>query len=532
MTNQNSNKMNDYPSQIYPFGFNDSEKELDKLPQIYLYDLEFNRKALDPHVSIIIGRRGSGKTALAHFFNFKNGNSYDIYVDIDEPTTFTNILEQLSKDILSNNQINVVENIAKMWELSFWTSLMGEVVNDKRFENVEAINDYLHHVGIKNDRGSQIVRVIFQTLAGLVSESAGKVVELIFKVHEILNSKEFIAAKDALFKLMDNGYKAVIVIDTLELYQIRKYEMQQALGAMLHTVTKFSFGAVHKNLHIKCFLPGEIMPFLLDTAVQNIGKTFQAPVHLNWRPKELLRLSSKRLYSYLEEKCKEFDPNCLKNIKIETWGDYSEVKAKVWNKFFPEKIINKAGVEEDTFQYIMRHSQLRPRQIIWICNSIANEAYADKKFPYIEPKHIVNGINKIEETLALEVINSFSKIYPNARNILACFRGVSNYLERSSTLDKLAARTKNAWNYEDLEYDRYLFQQMVCEMGIVGSIHQKTGKYLEAEFEYILPDRLVMNYDEEIVIHPMFYNYFRVKAMNDQFVYPVGPGFLENRYSF
>nr|RNJ67081.1 MAG: hypothetical protein EDM05_22385 [Leptolyngbya sp. IPPAS B-1204] len=55
-----------------PFGEADCESEVKLLKQEYseyfFYHTRFNSSALDPSVFLIVGRRGSGKTALAHFF--------------------------------------------------------------------------------------------------------------------------------------------------------------------------------------------------------------------------------------------------------------------------------------------------------------------------------------------------------------------------------------------------------------------------------------------------------------------------------
>jgi hypothetical protein len=127
----------------------------------------------------------------------------------------------------------------------------------------------------------------------------------------------------------------------------------------------------------------------------------------------------------------------------------------------------------------------------------------------------------------MEVLNAYQSVYPRARSILASLKGQANYIPQASFLDKLASRTRNAWDKLKMPYDRFLFNQMLCELGIVGTILQKTGKYIESEFEYILPDRLILNYDEECVIHPMFYKFFRIRAIGDMVVYPVGPDALD-----
>ena len=61
-----------------PFGEADCESEVKLLKQDYsryfFYHTRFNSRALDPNVFLIVGRRGSGKTALGQFFFVSKGN--------------------------------------------------------------------------------------------------------------------------------------------------------------------------------------------------------------------------------------------------------------------------------------------------------------------------------------------------------------------------------------------------------------------------------------------------------------------------
>ena len=511
---------------ISPFGFNDADKEEKILPQLYLRETGFNRQALDPLVSVIIGRRGSGKTALAQFLKFEKEDRYDVYVDVDEPDTYGQILLELSKRVDHNAALNVVDDVSKMWELAFWTSLMSEVLEINGIESSDdkkKVLKYLTAVNVRAGRGTQVIRTVFKVLAEFAAERAGAVVDLIFRVNDILKSVEFEEAKGAIYRYLEGGRKAVIVIDTLEQYDVRRTEMQQALGAMLHAVTQFALGKVHHNIQVKCFLPGEIVPYMLESTIQNIGKTFEFPVYLLWRPKDLLRLVCSRYYYFI----KRDYPDIARSIPKVNWDSYADVRTKIWDRFFPEKISNRHGKQEDSFQYIIRHTQLRPRQIIWLCNSIAQVAYDRKVFPRFESQDVVRGVHGVEEFIASEILNSYSKVYPAMRQILNCFRGESNVLDRAAYLDKLAPRTRKAWP-ESMPYDRGTLWQMVSEIGFLGSVVEKTDRFYEAQFEYTTRDRLILNEDEECAIHPIFYKLFGIKAVKERPVYPVGPDRLED----
>ena len=72
-----------------PFGEADCESEIRKLgddyQKYYFYHTRFNRDALEDNVFLIVGRRGSGKTALSRYFSFQTALPNARVIDVDEP---------------------------------------------------------------------------------------------------------------------------------------------------------------------------------------------------------------------------------------------------------------------------------------------------------------------------------------------------------------------------------------------------------------------------------------------------------------
>ena len=505
---------------LLPFGFNDSAKERETLPELYFHATNFNARARDPTVSIIIGRRGAGKTALAQYLKFNDEDPYALYVDIDEPHVFSRVLESLVSGAAGPERLNVVDDVAKVWELALWTALISQLLQKEEqvsSDDRHALRSYLRSINVDVDKTS-VVRSVLAGLVGMFHEKAGALIDLVFRVHQQLSCVEFLQAQSAVCRYLDRGPRAVIVIDTLEQYEIRRREMQHALGAMLQAVTQFALGGMHRNLHIKCLLPAEIVPYLLESAVQNPGKTFELPLHLRWRPKDLLRLACWRYYFYLSH----LYPKDAEAVGHIDWENADEVRKHVWDRFFPPTITNRNGLVEDSFQYIVRHTQLQPRQVIWICNGIAESAKSSGTFPYFKSADVVRGVHSREDSIANEVLNSYRTVYPGSKHILSCFRSEPNLIGRASRLDKLLPRSKSAWP-EEMPYDRALFWQMVAELGFMGSVTEQTDRYYETEFEYAMADRLVLNFDDVCAIHPVFYKLFSIKADKQKIVYPVGP---------
>ncbi len=185
------------------------------------------------------------------------------------------------------------------------------------------------------------------------------------------------------------------------------------------------------------------------------------------------------------------------------WSIFSEVLEKMWIPYFGEEITNGLGLREKTFPYVIRHTQMRPRQIIKLLNKMAKRSRDNLNFPEFCEEAIVDSIKKNEKSLATEVINSYSKAYVNVGKIVDALSGVP-IVFKGSLLDKRAPTTASEWPSGN--YSPSNFKQLVSELGIVGKVRSwnKTKNVIEADFEYALEDRLPLLSDDDCVIHPMF----------------------------
>jgi hypothetical protein len=168
---------------------------------------------------------------------------------------------------------------------------------------------------------------------------------------------------------------------------------------------------------------------------------------------------------------------------------------------------------------VLRPTQLRPRQLIVLCNEIARRAITDGAFPRMTERHIREGVSRGERVLAREVLNSYSAVYPNIGPIVEALNGVP-VLFRGNELDRRAPQTASAWSA--MEYSALRFSQLVAELGIVGRVRSRNldAGYVDADFEYSLQDRLPLTSDTECVIHPMFFAKLNALIERPVRVYP------------
>ena len=91
---------------------------------------------------------------------------------------------------------------------------------------------------------------------------------------------------------------------------------------------------------------------------------------------------------------------------------------------------------------------------------------------------------------------------------------------RGNELDKVAPLTASAWPEKD--YSPLRFRQRVCELGIVGRERRldEQARIIEADFEYYMSDRLVVQPKDWCVIHPMFHEKLRTVVKDWWLIYP------------
>src|SRR5438067_9140959 len=95
----------------HPFGEESCEAELNTLQHsysdYYFTHTFFTEKALHPDTYLFVGRKGSGKTSLAHYFTFQKAlHDYEC-IDVDEPTVYHEVLRKITKSLSQDSTIPI-----------------------------------------------------------------------------------------------------------------------------------------------------------------------------------------------------------------------------------------------------------------------------------------------------------------------------------------------------------------------------------------------------------------------------------------
>lgn len=486
-----------------PFGLADCETERtrygERYEEIFFDEAPFNQPAIEPQSYLIIGRKGAGKTALSTFLSFQRTIPDARYVELDVHRIYREIFNRDAAWIGERRQL-VIPELVVAWDLIVWSHIIEKVGE-----------------GTKNvDHDSWLARfspaAIFERLAQIIVSSDPDQVSS--DLREIRSSEQLDEAKAEICRRCARR-PLIVAIDTLEQSDINDHLLMLAQAALIEFAAGFNANYSDRGIHLKVFLSGEIYPHLYQRVVLNPAKSIKHPVFLLWRTRDLLRLICWRLFKRLEAVGYEFS---RAQLKID-WDNYGQVLENMWTPFFGKQIENRNGYWEDSFPYVLRHTQMRPRELIFLCNMIANRALRGGRFPKAMAGDVRDGVREGEDRLAQDILSSYSSVYENVDRIIRALEGAPMSFP-GSELDRRAKRTRSQW--PDGRYSLDEFRRLVAEIGVVGRVRRPGGDehFLSAEFEYSLSRHLNLTPEDRCVIHPMFYEHLNVNTEGSSIVMP------------
>ncbi|NJK51928.1 MAG: hypothetical protein HC936_02375 [Leptolyngbyaceae cyanobacterium SU_3_3] len=302
------------------------------------------------------------------------------------------------------------------------------------------------------------------------------------------------------------------MIDNQEKYSLNEPHQQNALAGLLLSAVTFNDEG---NITVKCFIPSENYIQLKKLPV-NWGKLSQHIITLRWKDRELLSMLCKRLGFYLYRSGKEA------GCDLSVFKDVNE-SLIFWKRYFDSKVYNMAfQTEEPVVPYILRHTQLTPRQVIELCNTIVENS---ESFPnsLITGDKIREGVEKCEKKLCREVFSSFQESYPFSEDFC------TQYLRRLTMSFRISMLRSVHSVIDDIDgkyltyKNNYLFlERMIFDLGVIGvGLPQGTlpvsniyQLYHLAEFEPNCDGDFNPNDHTDLFVHPMFIH--RINFIRDR----------------
>jgi energy-coupling factor transporter ATP-binding protein EcfA2 len=265
---------------------------------------------------------------------------------------------------------------------------------------------------------------------------------------------------------------------------------------------------------VRCCLPTEIKPRFPELS-ENPNKDLQNVCYLHWKTSDLMTLCVSRLQRFAKILSDDGDSRLARRLDLVSAGDAQSVICSM----LPRQVENLVSHAEDSLPYILRHTQLLPRQLLKMLNMIAGGQSRMERFMAggaVSAQEVLASVQRAETELAGEVVNAFKATHPSAGELL--MRLVPNLPSRltSDVLSELYEKLSLREHARGFEHCR----DMLIEMGVLGRVERETRQYLRGQFAYTIPDGFNPAMDDELCLHPMFSQH---KGRRPSAVKPVYP---------
>jgi hypothetical protein len=408
------------PLETLDFGDVAAENEINALksyfvPTAQYYDVRRG------HARLVVGRKGSGKTAI--FYGVRNAywtSQNHLVLDLKpEGHQFTKLRETVLKGLSQGMQEHVLT--------AFWNYLLLMELAHRVIESdVELAKRRPHLMGLYSDirrlygwddnveQGdfSERLLTLVDAIIGRTGSpsditSTGDVTRLIYStdikdLNDILS--RYLQAKEGVWLLIDNLDKSWPVSGASS-------EDILLLRCLMEATRKLQRQLARKNVefHAAVFIRNDIYEHLL-IATPDKGK--DTAVVLEWSDREALAQLVRR--------------------RIVTSTGHQEPFEQLWSMFFDSHV---AG--EESFSYLLRRTLMRPRDLLRFLRECVNVA-VNRGHNKVSADDVIQAENGYSEDQLQEVFFELRDISPQYQNILYVFIAAATVLSRNDILRRLA----------------------------------------------------------------------------------------------
>lgn len=494
---------------------------------------------------ILLGRTGTGKTAilrcLSENVNNRRITTYDCAVTVPFDMILDNLINTVDDFSVSTINYNLVKSITIFINCFVMKTLVKKNLADRSSKIYKYINDNkLYDIGdIEYLRGgiNKIKNMIYA--AKKLKNKPGEVASDIITVIDIIEAflqNGYEEAYAEMVKIL-KSFKVLVLIDTLDEYDLRDIKIVLCMKALIATCFEFYNISSQNHVYVKISIPSEIHTHLIEKLP---GKQQGNTVVIQWNNNDLVKMIAIRLLSFSKTKeGREF--NFENSYKYEDfYGDNtksSDCAEQLIHEFLPKDCSTSLNFSFDTIAYCIRHTLKKPRELMSIFNCLISKIIENHDMKYFmnHDYEISDMIHSTQEELITAALSMYSTSYPNIlRSCEIVLHDLNYYFKGKELEDRLkeAVAIYQGYDKEDIK-------RILLESGLVGKINKisyisknnspsenithnqnKCVRIVKAKFEYQVKGRLSLNRDSYYVLHPMCYEHFECTLGSQTLVYP------------
>lgn len=490
-----------------------------------LTDLEVAAELFDPHnksfnvllrrdLSVLVGRRGSGKTALLNSYKYrryldKSGTlelydprsdfrAYDIVIDVVTYKQFDEMQRWVSG---KEAGFRPVEALVDEWETMVTDYFFARLVSSET--KLGRVTPQLYVLRRYLEQGDDGFRQ--EVREKVWGRSLLDTVKALFRIDRSDGSTH-ISSEEALTAATEHlasiKSKAVVLFDSMDEYDVSNTHFTRSLGALIRFISQFN--ARQERIKIKLGLPLEIFREV-QRASANALKDLVSVDQLKWSAMELAQIAAHRFRLFLQLHDPEF-AIALNRLDL----NRREQVREFWMRFLPAKHFNRYGQAEDVITYVLRHTQLLPRQLLMIMQKvIVMSAGITGGFRELKNDAVSDAIAETEPLIANEILSAFTHVYPFAEEVCRpVFANFPTLFSFDELEDKWRRRGRPVMNRRPFDFDMSHFSEMLVRMGIVGLGHDETECYYVGTFGYDSLTPANIGEGQALCLHPIFSKHF------------------------
>lgn len=491
---------------LHVLGSTQAEDDSPMLERAFLETADYRALRDTQDFNVVIGRRGTGKSALYHKlrqeFSFEN----EIVTISEEPQDFEMLEYQKMISSLAKDY-RVLRTITRLlWSVHTITSTATKLSRHHRFSHSGQswiIRKYLiDHADILNLSG---VALCITLLRKLVKRSVLPE-ELAPQIVQEYQLGETIEAMRAV--LMDMKVTAVVLYDRLDEAWVPEVSSVAILGGLVRCASEYRERKI--GIYPILFVRDNMFR-ALSQMDDDFTRHIEGPsLRLQWDEDALFHLVNARLRISLE----------LENV---------EAEEKVWNKFVSEDLQGRKG-----FIRCLRYTLYRPRDII----TLLNEAYLYARRSnrdVITPDDIERSSINISKHRLDDLCKEYDTVLPGLKLFVTAFSGQPAIRQLNDVVSSLEEIAETSDYSEQASRDLVLFSgggemfSALYSVGFVGLRDIATGNFV---FCHDGAESALVSIDakRETLVHPCYWKALDVAVaeeasnsaiqLNDEYVAP------------
>jgi len=417
-------------------GFGDpmAENEFQNLSRYYLQTDEFGR-ALRGEVNLVVGRKGTGKTALfSQVRNHKRANKNNIVVDLKpEGYQLLKLKETVLGYLSAGSKAHL---ITAFWEYLLYLEVCYKVLqkdselhlrNHALYESYQTLATLYHSnpyigEGDFSERLAELSNAISQVYSSKYGDNVQTKL-MAEEVTSLIHSHNIREIREHLSNYLKNKNETWILFDNLD-----KGWTSHGLAAGDITILRCLLDAARKiqremskmehKFHVVVFIRNDVYQLLMEESA-DFGK--ESCATLDWNDPDLLR-------------------DMLRKRLVENDMSEDATFYQLWAQVF---VTHYEG--EETSQFLIERSLMRPRNLLKIVNACKGYA-VNLQHDKIEEIDIEKGLYVYSNDLIVDADQELTDIEPEANNLIYQFIGEKThytYLELMNMLSEGGIKEEN-----------------------------------------------------------------------------------------